>query len=131
MTNPELQNMTILVVENNEKNWHLLRNIIEMWNGKALWAKTGIQAIETVKTNQKIRLVLIDLNMPFMSGIEAARRIKSSRPDIQMIALASFAEPELLNSSLEAGCSSYLIKPVDMNKLKQVFHRETAILKAL
>lgn len=131
MQEPNLSNSTTLVVEDEERNWYLLRDIIEMWNGNALWAESGMQALDLVKQNPEISMVLIDLNLPFMSGTETTKRIKSIRPELPIVAQTAFAEPEMLNSCLKAGCSSYLLKPIDYNKLKIVFIRELNLSKVV
>ena len=129
MQEPNLLNSKILVVEDEERNWYLLRDIIEMWNGTAIWAESGMQAIDLVKKDPEITMVLIDLNLPFMSGTEATKRIKSIRADLPIVAQTAFAEPDMLNGCLKAGCSSYLLKPIDYNKLKIVFIRELNLAK--
>ncbi len=127
---PNLSNLKILIVENEDRNWYLLRDIVEMWNGTALWAESGMQAIDMVKKDPTISMLLVDLNLPFMSGTETTRRIKALRPDIPIVAQTAYAEPEMINNCLNAGCSSYLLKPIDFNKLKMVFIRELQSVKA-
>ena len=131
MQNTKLQNLTILVVEDEDRNWYLLREIIEMWEGNAIWAESGMQAIDIVKNNPSVDIVLMDLNLPFMSGIETTKRIKSIREDLPVIAQTAYAEQDLLNSCLNAGCSSYILKPIEIPFLKKVLLREAAaVMKA-
>jgi CheY-like chemotaxis protein len=66
-----------------------------------------------------------------MSGIETTKRIKAIRPEIPIVAQTAFAEPEMLTNCLNAGCSSYLLKPIDFNKLKMVFVRELQSVKPI
>ncbi|MBN1115700.1 MAG: response regulator [Bacteroidales bacterium] len=131
MQNTKLQNLTILVVEDEDRNWYLLRELIEMWEGNAIWAESGMQAIEIVKNNPSVDIVLMDLNLPFMSGIETTKRIKSIREDLPVIAQTAYAEHNLLNNCMNAGCSSYILKPIEIPFLKKVLLREaSAIMKA-
>jgi CheY-like chemotaxis protein len=127
---PNLSNLKILIVDTEDRNWYLLRDIIEMWNGTALWAESGMQAIDMVKSDPAISMLLVDLNLPFMSGIETTRRIKALRPDIPIVVQTAYAEPEMITNCLKAGCSSYLLKPIDFNKLKMVFIRELRSVQA-
>jgi CheY-like chemotaxis protein len=131
MQTPDLNNLKILIVENEDRNWYLLRDVVEMWNGKAFWAESGMQAIEIVKNDPSIAMILVDLNLPFMSGIETTKRIKAIRPEVSIVAQTAFAEPEMLTNCLNAGCSSYLLKPIDYNKLKKVFERELQSVKPI
>jgi two-component system, cell cycle response regulator DivK len=124
MQEPNLNQLKILIVEDEDRSWYLLRDIVETWNGNAIWAESGMQAIDIVKNDSSIAMVLIDLNLPFMSGIEATKRIKSIRSDLPVVAQTAFAEPDMLNNSLKAGCATYLLKPIDIDKLKQVIIRE-------
>jgi len=60
-------------------------------------------------------VVLMDLRMPEMSGIECTRQLKSAAPDLPVIVLAGHAEPQLFFHALIAGASGYLIKPVSLS----------------
>jgi len=62
-------------------------------------------------------VVLMDLMMPRMNGIEATRAIKERCPEVQVIALTSFAEKELIQDALKAGAVSYLLKDVSSEEL--------------
>ena len=62
-------------------------------------------------------VVLMDLMMPRMNGIEATKEIKDRHPEVQVIALTSFAEKELIQDVLQAGAVSYLLKDVGADEL--------------
>ena len=121
MQSLNLINRHILVVEDEDLNWYLLRDMIEMYNGIAIHADTGMKAIDIVKNSKDIDLVLIDLNLPFMSGAEATLEIKQIRPDLTIIAQTAFAEPEMLSKAMKAGCSGYILKPIEFNELIKIF----------
>jgi DNA-binding NarL/FixJ family response regulator len=72
-------------------------------------ATDGQEAVELVATTQP-DVVLMDLMMPRMDGVEATRLIRQRHPGIKIIILTSFYEPELIGRALEAGASGYLLK---------------------
>jgi len=81
-------------------------------------ASSGEEAIRFC--NQfKPDVVLMDLVMPEMSGVEATRKIRESFPDTQVIALTSFQEGEMVQEALQAGAISYLLKNVTMEDLTE------------
>ena len=81
-------------------------------------ATTGSEAVELCeKFNPDV--VLMDLLMPEMDGVTAIRQIKITHPQMQIIALSSFSERELIESALEAGANSYLLKNVPAEKLAE------------
>ncbi len=79
-------------------------------------ATTGSEAVQLCETSSP-DIVLMDLLMPEMDGVTAIRHIKANHPDMQVIALSSFSERDLIESALEAGASSYLLKNVSAEKL--------------
>lgn len=114
---PNLDQKTILVVEDEERNWMLIRDIIELCNGQAIWAESGMQAIDKVNSDPKIEMVLMDLQLPFMSGVEATRKIREFNKKIPVIAQTAYSDPELLNNCTKAGCNKYILKPFDFNEM--------------
>ncbi|HBH50164.1 MAG TPA: response regulator [Bacteroidales bacterium] len=119
MEHPNLEQKNILVVEDEERNWLLIRDIIELCNGNAIWAESGMQAVDKVKAGN-ISLVLMDLQLPFMSGIETTRKIREINKEVPVIAQTAFSDPELLHKCTKAGCNKYILKPLDVNEMYNV-----------
>ncbi len=120
MTPPNLQKKSILVVEDEERNWLLLRDIIELCNGVAIWAESGMQAIDKIKKDKTISLVLMDLQLPFMSGIETTKKIREIDTKIPIIAQTAFSDPELLHKCTKAGCNNYILKPLNFEEMYKI-----------
>ncbi|MBN2486552.1 MAG: response regulator [Bacteroidales bacterium] len=116
MHQPNINNRQILVVEDEEMNWFLLRDMIELFGGIPIWAPSGAMATDIIINNPSIDLVLVDLKLPFISGAEVAQSIKKIRPLLPVVAQTAFAEPEILSEAIAAGCDSYLLKPIGMNE---------------
>lgn len=123
MESANLENKTILVVEDEERNWFLLRDIIQLCKGKPVWAESAMDGIEEVKKNKDIALVLMDIRLPFMGGVEATKRIKSIRADLPVIVQTAFAEQKDVLEYTRAGCNDYLFKPLEFNKVIAVLKK--------
>jgi len=79
-------------------------------------ASNGLEALILCEQNQP-DVILMDLVMPDMDGVAATQAIKARWPEIQVIALTSFQEGEMVQEALKAGAISYLLKNVSMNEL--------------
>ena len=107
---------TILIAEDEDSNFRYLEMVIKKTKAKIIWAKNGFEAIELCK-NHNPDLILMDIKMPEMDGLEATREIKKSYPEIPIIAQTAYAMENDERLSLEAGCNSYLSKPIRANSL--------------
>lgn len=114
----------ILVAEDDEVNFMLLQDAlmhrIEGCKFDVLQARNGLEAVEKVKESADLSLVLMDIKMPLMDGIEASRRIRELRPDLPIVAQSAYALTTERDAALEAGCDRYLFKPLDLTELLRV-----------
>lgn len=108
----------VLVVEDDELNLKLVRELLEFNGFETLEASNGLEALEMIR-QERPSLVLMDIQMPAMDGIEATRRIKSeaSTRDIPVIALTSSAMKGDREAILAAGCDEYMSKPINIHCL--------------
>ena len=83
-----------------------------------LHAVNGEQAVAMVK-EYKIDLLLMDMKMPVMDGLEATRKIKAVNPTLPVIAVTAYAYDHDREKALQAGCNDYMTKPMDVTELKQ------------
>lgn len=112
---------TILVAEDVESNFLLLKAIL----GKTyhlLHAYNGQEAVDMFKNNNP-DLILIDVKMPVMDGLEATRIIREESREIPIIALTAFAFDQDRIRVLEAGCNDFLTKPLSSPLLKQTIEK--------
>src|SRR5438034_9760993 len=79
-------------------------------------AADGTEAI-TLAAERSPDIVLMDLEMPGLDGIEATRRILSARPDARVVVLTSFSDRRRIFDALDAGASGYLLKDADAEEL--------------
>jgi two-component system, cell cycle response regulator DivK len=104
----------ILVIEDNETNLYLLRYILHSQGFEVLEAMTGKTGVEKALT-EKPDLILMDIQLPDIDGLEATRRIRSSAADgkVPIIALTSYAMTGDRQMALDAGCTGYIAKPIN------------------
>lgn len=118
----ELANRTkVLLAEDNEANITVVLNYLEAHNFQVILARNGLEAVQMAKQNQP-NVILMDIQMPDMDGLEAIRQIRATRQinSIPIIALTALAMPGDLERCLEAGANDYMAKPV---KLKQLLDK--------
>lgn len=111
----------ILVVEDNEKNRLLVRDIMKYHGYEVLEAANGIEGIQMAKDHMP-DLILMDIQMPVMDGMTASRTIKNDPETrgIKIIALTSFAMKGDREKILEAGFDDYIAKPIDTRQLPEI-----------
>jgi CheY-like chemotaxis protein len=108
----------ILVAEDTDSNY-LLLSIILRKNYEVLRALNGKEAVE-MHRDVKPDLILMEIKMPEMDGLEATRLIRKSDQDIPIVALTANAYDSDREKSIEAGCNSYMAKPVNATKLREL-----------
>lgn len=104
----------ILVVEDNTTNMYLIDFILSHAGYRVLKADTGEKAID-LALQEKPDLILMDIQLPGIDGLEATKKIKAAQPgpDMTIVALTSFAMSGDKERALAAGCNGYLEKPID------------------
>lgn len=120
----EKESHLILIVEDNEANIDTIYNYLESRGYRLLVAQNGTDAIALTKTNIP-DLILMDIQMPKMDGIEATRLIRSDPncQDIPIIALTGLAMPGDQEKCLQAGANEYLTKPVRLKQLAAMIEK--------
>ncbi len=111
---------TVLVVEDNPVNRKLARNVLRSRGYRVLEADTAEEGIELAR-NERPHLILMDLELPGLSGIEATRRLKADPQTcgIPVVALSSRVEDHDETRALEAGCAGYIAKPIRLSRFPQ------------
>jgi CheY-like chemotaxis protein len=114
----------ILVVEDNDQNLYLIRFILQKSGFETLEARTGEDGVSMAAV-EKPDLILMDIQLPDIDGLEVTRRIRASGAgdDVPIIALTSHAMAGDREKSLAAGCTGYIEKPINpetiMNQIKK------------
>lgn len=110
---------TILLVDDDVRNIFALTSMLEYKGAKVVVARNGLQALTKLDEESGIDLVLMDIMMPEMDGLEAMRRIRADAKfkNLPIIAVTAKAMKDDYEKCLEAGANDYLAKPVDVERL--------------
>jgi signal transduction histidine kinase/CheY-like chemotaxis protein len=114
---------TILVAEDDEINFLLLKRILELKNHTVLRAKNGLEAVEISTENNDIDLIFMDIKMPVLDGYEAFEKIKKLRPNLCAIAQTAHSSMEDNERVLKAGFSGYITKPLDKEEVYVIINK--------
>jgi PAS domain S-box-containing protein len=109
--------LNILVAEDDEISYFLLRETLKRNNIIPIHATNGREAVNIVRSGKDIDLILMDIKLPVMNGLDATREIKKINPGIPVIAQSAYVSQEEIQRSVEAGCDDYISKPVDVKEL--------------
>lgn len=111
----------ILVAEDEDSNYELVRIVLAK-RYRLLRACNGIEAV-TYCEEEHPALVLMDVRMPDMSGLDATRIIKEVNPDIPVVALSAYAFDDNIREAREAGCDEFMAKPFRVEDLLDTVQR--------
>jgi CheY-like chemotaxis protein len=119
MLNDVLNNKTVLVVDDDVRNIFSLSKALESIKMNIVTAINGKEALEKLKTNPQIDVVLLDMMMPEMDGYETARQIRKNHvwKKLPVIAVTAKAMTGDREKCINAGASDYITKPVDVDQL--------------
>ena len=125
---PDWQDKTILIAEDEESNVQFLKAVLRYTGIHLLFAINGLEAVEQCKIHPEIDIVLMDIKMPRMDGVEATKMIKSFRNDLPVIATTAFAMVGEREYILGTGCDDYLPKPITREHLIAKIHKHLSVL---
>lgn len=113
------QNKKILVVDDDMRNVFALSKILKEQGMEIVKAENGVKALEALKQHSDIALVLMDVMMPEMDGLEATRRIRAMNEfkDLPVITLTAKAMKEDRKKCIDAGANDYISKPIELDRL--------------
>jgi two-component system sensor histidine kinase/response regulator len=134
----DFKDLKVLVVDDNATNRMILGKILDHYGCQTLTAIGGLQALEVLKSSAELgdpcRLVLLDMQMPGVDGIETLKLIKANTKisDLKVIILTSMGQRGDAEQVECIGCSGYLVKPVRQNQLYEaivaVFSRDSVLI---
>ncbi|MCZ6634352.1 MAG: sigma-54 dependent transcriptional regulator, partial [bacterium] len=122
----------ILVADDNKTTTRTLCTLVERWGHKAYPAFDGAEALQILK-NEPIDIVVTDLKMPHIDGIELLARVRESWPDIVVIVVTAFGSIETAVEAMKLGAFDFLTKPYENQelqlKLQKAYEKRTMVLR--
>ena len=113
--------LTVLLVEDTEDNRFMMRRLLEMTGYRVVEAMNGEEAVKLAKAESP-QLILMDLSLPVIDGLAATRLIRKL-PACQLtpiIAVSAHDTSDFQSEAIQAGCNSYITKPIDFNELEEL-----------
>ena len=120
VNNNQYSGKKILIVEDEYSNFIYLETALKSWNIVTFWAKDGEEAIAQISKNKSIDVVLMDINMPKLNGIDALKLIKEKNKNIIVIAQTAFARYEDESRIRSLGFDDFLGKPIKVKELIRI-----------
>lgn len=117
------KNKTILVADDIDSNYVYIKAAVKHTNVEVLWAKNGSEAVELVKKNTSINLVLMDIVMPDMDGFEATKQIKTFNSKIPVVCQTAYSTNENYKAALDCGFDSFMAKPIKVEGMLQIIDK--------
>lgn len=111
----------ILIAEDEESNYLLLKTILQK-HCDLLRAKTGKEALALFKENT-VDLIMLDIKMPEMTGIEALKEIRKLSTDIPIVMQSAYVFDSDMKAAEEAGASDFVTKPISLKVLKNTISK--------
>jgi two-component system, cell cycle response regulator DivK len=115
---------TVLLVEDTEDNRFMMRRLLEMSGFRVLEAMNGEEAVRLARSESP-QLILMDLSLPVIDGLAATRLIRKV-PALEatpIIAVSAHDTSDFQAEAVEAGCNSYVTKPIDFNELEKLIQQ--------
>jgi PAS domain S-box-containing protein len=107
----------VVVAEDDEASFELISNIFDDTGIRLIHTTNGKETVEAVRNNSSISLVLMDIRMPVMNGLEATRQIRQFNKTIPIIAQTAYALSGDMENAILAGCNDYISKPIHRSEI--------------
>ncbi|MCF8373480.1 MAG: response regulator [Bacteroidales bacterium] len=116
---PDWSHKVILIVEDTETSNLFFHHALRQTQAELIYAESGTQAIELVLQDKDeiIDLILMDINLPHKSGLDATREIKQKRPDLPIVIQTAYTNDYNDTDAYGAGCDDFILKPIRLTVL--------------
>jgi two-component system, cell cycle response regulator DivK len=114
---------TIMIVEDEGVNQFFFEKALKKTQANLFFVNNGREAIEMIQENSEIDLVLMDVRLPGMNGIEATAKIKQIDPEMPIIIQTANALPDIYDRAMESGCNEFITKPIKIETLLTILKK--------
>jgi CheY-like chemotaxis protein len=111
--------LTVMVVEDSEDIRMMMRILLEMEGYRVIEAADGLRAVE-MAINERPALIMMDLTLPLLDGLSATGIIREYLTDVPVVAISGHVTDDYRSAAFAAGCTDYLVKPLDFKQLDQI-----------
>ncbi|RXJ99723.1 two-component system response regulator [Arcobacter sp. CECT 8989] len=112
----KLRAMKLLFVEDEDDLIEIISDTLDKLDANYLTAKNGEEALKIIEKNPDLSMIITDINMPVMNGLEMIERLKQKDISLPIIVMSAHTELEYINKAKELGVNDYLLKPFDFIK---------------
>ncbi len=119
---PETKKIKVLYIEDDQRVRETTLLLLKEFFNKILTASNGDEGLK-IYHKEKIDLIITDINMPVMSGLEMVSKIREKDKDIPIIVLTAHSETDYLIQSIKLGVDGYILKPIDLNQFLEVIKK--------
>lgn len=116
------EDKVVVIAEDEQINYLFLKAVLKPTRANIIWTKTGRETINVCNT-EKVDIILMDIKMPDLNGLEATVEIKKNFPNLPIIAQTAYAMEEDEQASMESGCDDYISKPIRPDNLLTVMSK--------
>ncbi len=124
MTQPEeeidWQQKSVLIAEDEDSNYKYLEIVLRHTGIRIFRARNGHEVLSLYQEHPGMDLILMDIKMPELDGLETTRQIRQVDQQIPIVALTAYAMSDDRDISLQAGCNDYIAKPVRKSRIISV-----------
>jgi PAS domain S-box-containing protein len=118
-----IKSLNILIAEDDEASGILLSRAFRTIGKNILKVRTGVEAVQTCRSNNEIDLIMMDIKMPEMDGYEATRQIRNFDKKVIIIAQTAYAQMGDSEKAIIAGCNDYISKPIHNDELMKIIEK--------
>ena len=115
---------SIVVVDDTEINFVLIRTQLRKTRANIIWLKNGKEAIEFVQQQKNVDLILMDIRMPVLDGIQATQEIKRIAPDIPIVIQTASVMGDAYNDISSSDCDDVIFKPIVSANLIEIINKQ-------
>lgn len=117
--------LNIVIAEDDNISFLFINQILNRPEIKVMRTKTGKECVDLLKANPNVDLILMDIKMPEMNGIEATKVIREFNKTVPIIVQTAYTSSRDKELAMEAGCNDFITKPIDKNRLLKLIRKYT------